>query len=137
MVQSNQRSEESKNKRIRDEVEREVARKRAKDVENGKKTTSAVCVSPRSGRVFTTSVQISDVNSELDQNEMTSDNNPSLRAEVYREFQRQVKEMDKTDKALQFKKPSKSEKRYRLLSRSLQIKKRYAKSAEGNRKRND
>ena len=129
-MQSNQKPEESKNKRTRDEDEREIARKRAKDAKNGKKATRVVCVSPRSG-LFTTSVQISDVDSELDQDEMTSENNQSIRAEVYREFQRQTKEMDKTDNALQFKKLSKSENLQ--IAVAITANQRSAKSAERNK----
>ena len=93
--------DENKNKRSREEKDdAQVPQKKAKDVESERGVAEAVCVSSQTERVFTTTVRIENEDSELDQDEMTSENNPVLRHEVLQVFKRQTNEMSIVDQVL-------------------------------------
>ena len=114
-----QQREENSSKRTREEPEEEeVPHKKTKDHGKTSSIKEAVCISPQSGRIFTAPVQMETEDSELDQDEMTSENNPVLRKEVYKEYCRQTREINKTNATPSFKKPSSSGRQYRSRSRS-------------------
>ena len=79
--------------------------------------TEAVCVRPQSGRLFATAAVMDEADSELDQDERTIENNPALRLEAYREFQRQMKEMKNKNDISQFKRIVNSQRIYRSRTR--------------------
>ena len=57
-------------------------------------TTEAVCVSPTSGRLFTTTIDIG-TDAPMEEDDLTSENNPAIRCEVRRQYERLIKEVNK------------------------------------------
>ena len=95
-----------------------MAKKRAKEGVSSRASNAveAVCVSPTTGRLFTTAV---DLGKEIpmDEDDLTSENNSAIRAEVRREYERIEKEMDKNSgQAFEKKKVSRSGKERRSRS---------------------
>ena len=84
-------------RKANDEERSEVmTKKRAKEGSNSKASNAveAVCVSPTTGRQFTTAVDLGN-EITMDEDDLTSENNPAKRVEVRRDYERLVKETDK------------------------------------------